>query len=136
MAADNGTKIIQLVDFEKGVTFLLQCGEKGAATLFLGCGIRTGLPCRKRRTKREFAMKFGKYFAAVAAASMAVAPAMAAPANPAASLSVAKSARAGTSAKGEQLAGGGIIVAIIAAAAVIVGIVIVADEDDSPSDSN
>lgn len=81
-------------------------------------------------------MKFGKYFAAVAAASMAVAPAMAAPANSAASLSVAKSVRAGTSAKkGEQLAGGGIIVAIIAVIAIGVGIYIVADEDDSP-DSN
>lgn len=82
-------------------------------------------------------MKLVKYFAAVAAASMAVAPVVAAPANTAASLSVAKAARAGTSAKGEQLtgSGGGIIVAIIAVIAVGVGIYLVADEDDRP-DSN
>lgn len=79
-------------------------------------------------------MRLGKYFMAAAAATMAVAPAMAAPANPAASLSVAKSVRAGTTtAKKNELAGGGIVVAIIAAAAVVAGIVIVADNDDSPN---
>jgi len=73
---------------------------------------------------------------AAAAATMAVAPAVAAPANPAASLSVAKSVRA-TSASGKknELAGGGVIVAVLAAAAVVAGIVIVADSDDN-SDSN
>jgi hypothetical protein len=81
-------------------------------------------------------MRIGNYLLAAAAATMAVAPAMAAPANPAASLSVAKSVRAGsTSAKKNELAGGGVIVAVIAAAAVVAGIVVVADEDDNP-DSN
>jgi hypothetical protein len=84
--------------------------------------------------KREFDMRLGKYLMAAAAATMAVAPAMAAPANPAASLSVAKSARAGSpTAKNSDLAGGGVIVAIIAAALVIAGIIIVANEDDSPN---
>lgn len=78
-------------------------------------------------------MRFAKHIMAVAAATMAVAPVMAAPANPASSLSVAKSVRAGTAtAKDSDLAGGGIFVALIAAAAVIVGIIVVAKEDDSP----
>ncbi len=75
-----------------------------------------------------------KYLMAAAAATLAVAPAMAAPANPAASLSVAKSVRTGSaSAKKNELAGGGLIIALIAAAAVVVGVVVVADGD---SDSN
>lgn len=83
--------------------------------------------------KREFHMRLGKYLMAAAAATMAIAPAMAAPANPASSLSVSKSVRAGSStAKANDLAGGGVIVAIIAAVAVIVGIVVVASEDDTP----
>lgn len=81
-------------------------------------------------------MRLGKYLMAAAAATMAVAPAVAAPVNPAASLSVAKSVRAGkTTAKNNELAGGGIVIAIIAAAAVVAGIIIVADNDDS-ADSN
>lgn len=76
-------------------------------------------------------MRLGKYLLAAAAASMSVAPAMAA--NPASSLSVTQSARAGSvTAKDSEAVGGGILVAILAAAAVIVGIVIVADSDDSP----
>ena len=79
-------------------------------------------------------MKLGTYLLAAAADMMATAPAMAAPANPAASLSVAKSARAGSpSAKKNELAGGGLIVAVLAAAAVVAGIVIIADDDDSDS---
>jgi len=78
-------------------------------------------------------MRISKYLMAAAAVSMTVAPAMAAPANPAATLSVAKSARAAkpVSAK-EKAAGGGIIVAVLAAAAVIAGIVVIADSDDDP----
>ncbi|WP_447407077.1 hypothetical protein, partial [Clostridium perfringens] len=65
-------------------------------------------------------------------ATLTVAPAAAAPANPAASLSVAKSVRTGSvSGKKNELAGGGIIVAVIAAAAVVAGIIIVADSSDS-----
>jgi hypothetical protein len=86
--------------------------------------------------KGVFIMRLGKYLMAAAVATMAVAPAVAAPANPAASLSVAKSARAGSaSAKKNELAGGGLIVALIAAAAVVAGVVIVADSDDD-ADSN
>ena len=82
---------------------------------------------------REFHMRLGKYLMAAAAITMAAAPAVAAPANPAASLSVSKSVRAGSiTAKKNELAGGGAIVAIIAAIAVIAGIVVVANEDDSP----
>ncbi len=81
-------------------------------------------------------MRLGKYLMAAAAATMAVAPAVAAPANPAASLSVAKSVRNGSvSGKKNELAGGGIIIALVAAAAVVAGIVVVADSDDN-ADSN
>jgi hypothetical protein len=89
-----------------------------------------------RRAQREFIMRLGKYLLTAAAATMAVAPAMAAPVNSAASLSVSKSVRTGSvSAKKNEVAGGGIIVAVLAAAAVVGGIVIVADNDDD-SDSN
>lgn len=78
-------------------------------------------------------MRLGKYLMAAAAATMAVAPAVAAPVNPAAGLSVAQSVRAGSvTSKKNELAGGGVFIALIAAAAVIVGIIIVAKEDDSP----
>ena len=87
-------------------------------------------------------MRINKFLAAAAAASLMAAPAMAAPSNPAASLSVTKSVRAGAPAgkasrlNGGVFAGGGLI-AIIAVAAVIVGIILVADDNgngnsDSP----
>ncbi|USU07044.1 hypothetical protein NF699_09505 [Sphingomonadaceae bacterium OTU29LAMAA1] len=77
-----------------------------------------------------------KYLAAVAATALVAAPVAAAPANSAASLSVAKSVRTGsTSAKKNELAGGGIIIAILAAVAVGAGIWAVADSDDK-ADSN
>lgn len=79
--------------------------------------------------KREFDMRLGKYLLAAAAASMAVSPAIAA--NPAASLSVSQSARAGSATDADSEArGGGIIVAVLAAAAIIAGIIIIADSDD------
>lgn len=87
--------------------------------------------------KREQIMRLGKYLTAIAAASMVVAPAMAAPSNPAASLSVANSARVGApvananDTRGRRR-GGAIIIALLAAAAVIAGIIIAADSDDSP----
>ena len=81
-------------------------------------------------------MRLGKYLMAAAAATMAVAPAVAAPANPAASLSVVKSARAGSKASGRSdLAGGGFIVAIIAGALVIAGIIVVAGENNNSRSS-
>lgn len=78
-------------------------------------------------------MRFGTYLMAAAAATMAVAPALAAPVNPATSLSVSKSVRTGSvSAKKNQLRGGGVFVAVIAVIIVIAGIIIVAKEDGSP----
>ncbi len=82
-------------------------------------------------------MRLGKYLMAAAAATMAVAPAVAAPANPAASLSVAKSVRTGAvSGKKNELAGGGILIAVLAVAAVAAGIVVVADDNSGKADSN
>lgn len=78
-------------------------------------------------------MRIGKFLLAAAAASMTVAPAMAA--NPAAGLSVSSSVRAGSvTANDSKLRGrgGGFIIAILAAAAVIVGIIIIVDSDDDP----
>lgn len=80
-------------------------------------------------------MRFGKYLVAAAAASMAIAPAFAAPVNPASSLSVAKSVRAGSASGKQKLEGSGIVIAVVAAAAVVAGIIIIAD-DNNDSDSN
>ena len=78
-------------------------------------------------------MRVGKYLVAAAAATMAASPTVAAPGNPAASLSVLPSARAGSSiAHRSDLAGGGLIIAIIAAGVVIAGIIVVADNNDTP----
>lgn len=83
--------------------------------------------------KRELKMVFRKIMMAAAVATMAAAPAVAAPTNPAAGLSITKSVRAGSAtAKTNELAGGGVLVAVLAAAAVIAGIIIVANEDDTP----
>jgi len=77
-----------------------------------------------------------KYLAALAATALVAAPVMAAPANPAANLSVSKSVRAGSvSAKKNELAGGGIIIAILAVVAIGAGIYVIADSDDD-ADSN
>jgi hypothetical protein len=81
-------------------------------------------------------MRIAKYIMTAAAATLAATPVLAAPANPAASLSVAQSARVGTpSTKADKASGGGIIVAVLAAAAVIAGIIVIADSDDN-ADSN
>ena len=78
-------------------------------------------------------MRLGKYLMAVAAATMAVAPAIAAPANPASGLSIAPAARSGSSTDHESdLAGGGLIIALIAVGVVIAGIIVVADNNDNP----
>ena len=98
---------------------------------FTGCLSRFTVQEVLATNKREFDMRLGKYLLAAAAASMTVAPAIAA--NPAASLSVAQPARAGSvTADQNEAVGGGILVAILAAAAVIVGIIIIADSDDDP----
>lgn len=78
-------------------------------------------------------MGFGKIILAAAATSLAVAPAMAAAANPAASLSLS-SARTGKAVtRGSKQAEGsntGIIIGVIAAIVVGVGIYVVADSND------
>ncbi|KIU26018.1 membrane protein [Sphingomonas melonis] len=73
---------------------------------------------------------------AIATTSLVAAPALARPnpaANPAASLSVAKSLRVGHAGgkHGNDLAGGGLIVAVIAAAAVVAGVVVIADSGNN-----
>lgn len=79
-------------------------------------------------------MRLGGYFMAAAAATMAVSPAVAAPAKAGATLLTAKSARAGSpSVNDSDLRGGGVFVAILAALAVIVGIILVANENDRPN---
>lgn len=71
---------------------------------------------------------------ALTTASIAT-PALAAPVNPAASLSVAKSVRASApSNQKSKLAGGGLLAAIIAASVVAIGVVAIVD--DGNSDSN
>lgn len=80
-------------------------------------------------------MTLAKYLMAFGAMSLATTPVLAAPVNAASSLSIAKSVRAGTSAKADKskAVGGGVIVAVLAAAAVVAGIVIVASDDDDDS---
>lgn len=78
-------------------------------------------------------MTFAKLMLAAAATSMSVAPAMAAPANPAASLSIAKTARAGSvTAKDNNAVGSGVLIGVAVAVAVIAGIVIIQTSDDDP----
>jgi len=72
----------------------------------------------------------------LAALAMIAAPvaASAAPVNPAASLSVAKSVRASApSAKKSELAGGGLLAALIVAGVVAIGVVAVVQDGDSDS---
>lgn len=77
-----------------------------------------------------------KYFAALAATALVAAPVAAAPINPAATLTVAKSVRTGSaSVKNNELAGGGFIIAILAVVAVGVGIYIAVDSNGD-ADSN
>jgi hypothetical protein len=77
-------------------------------------------------------MRFKSLTVAVAALSMTATPALAAPANPAASLSVAKSVRASSpSAKSNKLAGSSIIPAVLALAIVAAGVYIAVDDNDN-----
>lgn len=79
-------------------------------------------------------MRVAKYLGAVAALSMATAPALAAPANPAASLSVAKSVRAGSpTTNANKLHGAGVFIAAAAVVGVIVAVVLIADDNKSKS---
>lgn len=85
-------------------------------------------------------MRFGKILAAVAASSMIVAPAMAAPANPAGSLSIANAtgARAGSTMKNASTArgkkGSGFIVALAFVAGVVAIIVIASVKNNNNND--
>jgi hypothetical protein len=77
------------------------------------------------------------YLAAAAATALVAAPVAAAPTNPAASLSVSKSVRAGAvTGKKDKLAGSGILIAVLAAAAVGAGIYVAVDSNDDDADSN
>ena len=80
-------------------------------------------------------MRFQNLAVAMAALSMTATPALAAPANPAASLSVAKSVRASSpSAKSNKLAGSSIIPAVLFLG-IIAGGVILAVTDDNKAKS-
>lgn len=71
---------------------------------------------------------------ATAALSMTTAPALAAPANPAASLSVAKSVRASApSAKSSKFAGNAIVPLVLGLGIVAGGIIIAVSDDKSKS---
>lgn len=76
-----------------------------------------------------------KFLAAAAVASLSVSPALAATANPAASLSVAKSVRASTpSAKQNELGGGfGFVGLAILAGIVAIGVIAIVNDDNSDS---
>lgn len=79
-------------------------------------------------------MRFQNLAVAAAALSMTATPALAAPANPAASLSVGKSVRASApNAKANKLAGGAIIPAILALGIVAGGVIIAVDDGKSKS---
>lgn len=76
-----------------------------------------------------------KFLAAAAVASLSVSPALAATANPAASLSVAKSVRASApSAKQSELgAGFGFVGLAILAGIVAIGVIAIVNDDNSDS---
>lgn len=77
-------------------------------------------------------MRLGKLAAAVAAVTMAAAPALAAPANPAASLSVSKSVRASAPAKnGNKFGGAGAVVAVVAVLAIVGGVIAASKDSKS-----
>jgi hypothetical protein len=81
-------------------------------------------------------MRIKSLAAAAAALSIAATPALAAPANPAASLSVAKSVRASApSGKSNKLAGSSIIPAVLALAIVAGGIYIAVDDNNDKAKS-
>lgn len=78
-------------------------------------------------------MRLGKYIAAFAAVSMAAAPALAAPANSAVSLSVSKSVRASApSAKQSKVGSGGYVLAALAIAAIAGGIIAATSGSSKP----
>lgn len=79
-------------------------------------------------------MRLAKFLTAVAVASLATAPALSAPTDPAAKLSVAqaKSARAATPARKSNKLTSGIIIAVLAVAAITAGVIIATDGDDEP----
>ena len=79
-------------------------------------------------------MKLKSLIVASCAMALAAPPALAAPANPAASLSVSRAATPAK--KSSELAQPGALVGIILAAAVVAGGVIIALDDDDRPDSN
>ncbi len=82
-------------------------------------------------------MRIKMMTAAVAAMAMTATPVLAAPANPAASLSVAKSVRASTATtKNNELAGAGLFGIVIAAGIVAIGVIAIVNDNDDDADSN
>jgi hypothetical protein len=79
-------------------------------------------------------MKLKSLAAATCALALAAPPALAAPANPASSLSVSRAATPAKKSSG--LAQPGALVGIILAAAVVAGGIIIAVDDNDDSDSN
>ena len=78
-------------------------------------------------------MALKSYLAAAAAATMVATPVVAAPINPASSLSIGNVSRASTHVKqSNDLFGAGLIIAIIAAAGIVVAVVVVATNSTSP----
>lgn len=73
----------------------------------------------------------GKVLASVAAAALVAAPVAAAP-NPAASLSVAHSARAGTATNNSSELRGGFVIPLVALVAVILGIIAATSGHERP----
>lgn len=77
-----------------------------------------------------------KLASATVAIALTTAPALAAPVNPAAKLSVSPSVRAGATKGGDKLAAPGSIIALVLGAAIVAGGIIIAVDDDDDSDSN
>jgi len=73
-------------------------------------------------------MRLAKFFSAVAVASLATAPVIAAPVAPATKLSL----RASTGAKESNELAPAILIGVLAIAAIAGGVVVVADNDDEP----
>lgn len=74
---------------------------------------------------------FKRFMAAAAAASLVAAPAVAQ--SSASKLSVAQSARAGATAKGENLFGGGALVGVLVFVAAVAAIYFIAEGNDEPN---
>lgn len=83
-------------------------------------------------------MRFGRLAAALAAATMAVTPAVAAPTNPAAGLSLGGDVRASSATaddKGDLAGGAGVIILALIGVGVAVAVIILTTREDTLPDS-